>query len=820
DPINFTSAGAIDGVLERSGDTDLFRFTAQASGTANVTLARASGSTLALDAVVLSASNQPIGGITFSGSASSITSSTFNVVQGQQYYIVVRANGTVPVGATDTGGYSLSVSTNPVDDFLPTPGTSTPSGADFAGAAAITLAPSNGVGTINGTLVPTGDSDIFKFTTIQAGSVTVRVSTPLSVLNPRVVIFDSSQVQVFSANGNGDSASVTFTAAAGAQLYYVLVLADPSASGVNAVGGYTVTVNASVGGGGGGGGGGPDDYPNAGEWADAANIGLDTRTGYGQVTGNIAPAGDTDLFRFTVPGTGFIDLQLNTPTGGLVDGQLRIFNSAHTQVYFDAAGILGSTAAIKFNATAGEQYFVLVEPVGTATGSYTLRIQAQPVTHYLYFPEGFTGSTINEYVPMVNPNSYAIDVAVYARYETGSNPNTPIWTGTIPANSRGGITISTRDDPGADLVRAGVGYSLEIQSTGPMGATFSHYDFDTAVGESFTNQLSTVWTFAEANKDHNNFRDFLLFYNPGNTTANLNVTLYYQDGTTSTFSATVDSLRRNGVAFDTDTRVTRTGKFGVRIDSDQPIVASLTSYNLPRTGGDGVLGDPNGGNTVGVVTNVTSGGGAYSAISIVNTNSQPATVTITADYGRTDIPKLIRVYTIPANSQLNKNLAAVGLIPGQTAGITYSSNIPITFQALEYKYGDGDSTTSATDVARDYFFGDLFVNPSLAGIKYIEQLGLYNPGQVSIDITGTFLFNDGTTSTSTFHVNAGTFTFVSIDQQPAIIGHNGLAFFSLTLDSASPFIASITHYDLFLNGGWSALGAPIGLTNPLASVLS
>jgi hypothetical protein len=819
DPINFTSTGTIGGVIERTGDTDLFKFTAQATGTAHVNLAQEMGSTLALNAVVLDGTNTPIGGITFSGSASSITSNNFNVTSGQVYYIVVRA-GTPSGGTTDTGGYNLTVSTDPIDDYLPTPGTSTPSAGDFAGAANIPLAPSNGIGTQNGTLVPTGDTDLFKFTTIQAGTVTVRISTPLSVLNPSVIIFDSSHVQVFSAGGNGDSSQVSFTATAGSQQFFVLVLADPTATGINSVGGYTVTVSNPMSGGPGG-GPGPDDYPNAGEWADAAVIGLDTRTGFGSITGNIAPAGDTDLFQFTVPGNGFIDLQLNTPTGGLVDGQLRVFNSAHTQVFFDAAGNLGSTAAIRIpGAVAGDQYFVLVEPVGTAQGSYTLRVQATPVTNYLYFPEGFTGATIDEFLPMVNPNNFDVSVQVFARYETGANPNTPIYSGVIAAHTRGGITISTRSNPAADLVRAGVGYSLEVQSTGPIGATFSHYDFDSAVGEALTNRVSTVWTFAEANKDHNNFRDFLLFYNPGNTTANLNVSLYYQDGTVSTFAATVDSLRRGGINFDTDTRVTRTGKFGIRIDSDQPIVASVTSYNLPRSGGDGVLGDADGGNINGVVTNITSGGGAFSTISIVNTNSQPATVTITADYGRTDIPKLVRVYTVGPNSQFNKNLAAVGLIPGQTAGITYSSNIPVTFQALEYKYGDGDSTTTATSVARDYFFGDLFVNPALAGIKYIEQLGLYNPGQVAIDISATFVFNDGSTAPATFHVNPGTFAFVQIDQQAPIIGHNGLAFFSLLLDSASPYIASMTHYDLFLNGGWSALGAPLGLTNPLSSVLS
>ncbi len=824
DSVNFTSTGSATGVIERATDTDLFRFTAPAGGTGTITVARSGTplSTLALDFVILDANNTPLAGVTFTSGPNSLTAHLPSIIQGTQYYILVRPNATVPMGSTNTGAYTLTINTDPIDDYLPTPGTSTPGPSDFTGAANIPLNSVNGIGTLTGVLVPLTDSDLFKFTTLAAGPVTVRISTPSSTLNPRVVIYDSSHTQIFASNGNGDSASITFNAPAtngGINQFFVLVLADPTASGSTAVGGYTVTVSGTLPGGGGG-GGGPDDFPNAGEWADAANIGLDTRTGLGSISGIINPASDTDLFKFTVPGDGIVDLQLNTPSGGLVDGQLKVYNSSRVLVFQDSAGILGATAAIKFSALAGEQYYVLVEPVGSATGSYTLRVDAQPVTHFLFFPEGFAGSTINEYVPMVNPNNVAVDFQVFARYETGANDPTPIYTGSIAANSRGGITVSTRDNQAGSLVRIGVPYSLEIRSTGPLGATFSHYDFNSSVGESFTDRVSTTWTFAEANKDHNNFRDFLLFYNPGSVTANLIVTLYYQNGTTSSFAATVDGLRRGGINFDADPRVLTGGKFGVKVQSDQPIVSSITSYNLPRSGGDGLLGDADGGNTTGVVTNVSSGAGNVSSASIVNVGDQAAVVTITADYGRTDIPKLVRVYTVAAHSEFNKLLSDVGLIAGQTAGITYSSNVPVTFQVTEYKLGDGDTSTTATSAAREYFFGDLFVNPALAGIKYIEQLGLYNPSSVAVDITATFLYADGSTpATATYHVNANTFTFVQIDQQPAILGRPGPTAFSLVLAGATPFVAGMTHYDLFLNGGWSAIGAPIGLTNPLSTLV-
>lgn len=820
DQINFTSTGTATGGIELNTDNDLFRFTAPASGTGRVVLSRATGSTLALNLTILDSNNTPLAGVTFVTTANSITANLPSIAQGQQYYILVSLPTPIPGGSTDTGDYTLSVNTDPIDDFLPSPGTSTPAPTDFTGATNISLSSTNGVGSITGILVPTADSDLFRFDALAAGPATIRITTPQSNLNPRIIIFNASQVQIFDVNGNGDSAVVNFNALAAR--FYVLVLASTIATGANAVGSYSVTVTSSIPGGGGP-GPQPDDFPNAGEFNDAdarAVIGTDVRTGNGEITGVINTSGDTDLFRLNIAGSGLIDIQLSTPTGGLVDGQIKIFNSSRIQILSDAAGILGATAAVRFTATAGEFYYVLVEPVGAATGTYTLRAATQPLQHFLYFPEGFAGATIDEFVPIVNPNNFAVDYQVFARYEVGDNPDVPIFTGNIAANTRGGLTVTTRSNIAAALVRVGVPYSLEIRSTGPLGATFSHYDFSASIGEAFTNRVSATWTFAEVNKDRNAFRDFLLFYNPGNVAANLNITLYYQDGAQFTFNQTVDAKRRGGVNVDADGRVPRTGRFGVKIVSDQPIVSSLSSYNLSRSGGDGLLGDADGGSTRGVVTNVSSGAGVASNLSILNTNTNTAVVTIVADYARTDIPRVVRVVNVQPGRQFTLALSDLGLIPGQTAGISYSSNVGVTFSVFEYQRGDANFTTTATSAARQFFFGDLFINPASAGITYIEQLGLFNPSLVAVDISVRFLFADGSpTATTTVRVGAGSFAFVSIDQQPAILNRPNATAFSLVVDSATPFVASMTHYDLFLNGGWSALGSPIGLTTPLSTII-
>lgn len=357
-----------------------------------------------------------------------------------------------------------------------------------------------------------------------------------------------------------------------------------------------------------------------------------------------------------------------------------------------------------------------------------------------------------------------------------------------PSSPAGARRHRRRRQTGGSLVDRGRPYSLEIRSTGQIGTTFSHYDFNVSVGESFTDQTSTTWTFSQINKDANTFRDFLVFYNPGNTDANLDIELTYSDGTVSSVSPqTVRALRRGGVNVDADGRISKVGRFGIKNHLKPADRRGISTYNLSNGGGDGLLGDSDGGSKVGVIPNVSSGGGVTSSLSILtNTNSTPVTITVTASYSRVDLPDLVRVITVPANRQFSQSLATLGLINGQTAGLRYTASTAVTASVIEYQNGDGDATAAATKAARQWIFGDLLVNPDFAGIAYIERLGLYNPEPPGVDITLTYLFTDSTTATQTISLAAGDFGFVQIDQQTPILSRPGPTGFSLSVTRTRP----------------------------------
>lgn len=814
DAINLTAAGSVNGTIERTDDKDLFRFIAPTNGEVSVTVSRRNSSTLKIGVTLLSAANAGLpSGVSYSFGANGTVTVRFNqLVQGTEYFILVEPD--VPgAGETQTGEYFVAINTNTIDDF--------PNAGQFNLAQNIPLSGADNSGSLNGIVVPTTDSDLFKFTTLVNGTATIRVTTPGSGFSPRVLIFNAALAQTQAVNGNGDTASVSFSVSSG-QLYYILVLANTGATGSAVTGDYNVAVTNTI-----SGIGGPDDFPNQGEWNDAFNIALDANTGRGSVNGVVNSTTDTDLFTFTTAGAGPVDIQLSVPAGSALDGTIEIYDSSRTLIFSDAVGIGGSTAAISFNAAAGTQFFILVRPAGGSTGAYTLRVASVPLTSIVYYPEGFRGNNIDEFINVVNSNNFPVTYQIFARYELGDNPNTPLLingqsTLTVPANTRTGVKLSGRGDVSLNIVRPGVGYAVEIRSSAPLGASFSHFDFGATVGENFTDTTSTTWTFAQVNKDAANYRDFLLFYNPGNATGTVTVEYFYADGTTGSFSNTLEGLRRGGLNINNEGRLPRTGSFGVRVTSTVPIVASLTSYNLPRNGGDGQLGEPSSGGTRGALPGIRNDAGVFGSFAFVNTNSTTATINLVASYSRIDLPQVVRTITVAPHASFTADFASLGLIPGQNAGFAYSSNVAVTFSAFEYQLGDANFTATASSAARAFLFSDLTLDPTQAGTNYIQRLSLYNPTANAITVAGTLIFTNGTTSAVSISVPAQDFAFLQLDQQPAILSRAGagLVSYGLQLTATQPFVSSVLSYDLLLAGGFSSLGQPIGLTTPLSSIVT
>jgi hypothetical protein len=826
-----TGVGDSEGELEESGDTDLFQFTAPAGGPLTIDIGAIEGSTLRPRIRVFDINEQPVldinTGLDFDDGDDTLLSAatfSFDVVRNQTYYILVEglAGG---ANTTDAGQYTVALLGPTVDDHANI--------TEFSLATPIGLNVLTGEGLSAGVIGILNDTDLFYFTTFEAGDHGVTITTPGSGLAPRIRVFDGSEAMLIDVTDGGGQdedgladGAVTFTvnAAAGSERYYILVSAGV---GGDDTGSYSVAIDGQA----------PDepppdgsdDHPDAGEFDLADGIVLSTLTGDGSAIGTIENEGDTDLFVFSSLAAGAAFVQIITPGGTLLDAGVRIYGPDRALILSDTEGVPGANANAVFTTGGASQlYYVEVDGLGAGVGSYTVRVNTQPEVNYLYFPEGFANANIREYVSIANPNGTAATYTVTLYYEDPSLEPVVLQSNVVlDAGSRGGLTLSAGGEDGLmDGIVADTPYSLVITSDLPLGANFSHYDFGQALGDSFTERTSSTWTFARAERLSGFVDDFITFFNPNDNAVTVTLTAYTDAGL-FTLQQTVEANRRGGWNLDAETSLPL-GAFGLRLTSAPAsggdphigIVAALSHYNAVDGEGDLSLGDPDGGTNAGIIPSLTYSPDSNPQITFFNPSNAQISVTIRGTYINAALPTFNRILTVGARDSITLEGADIGLVSAQPIGLRYTSTGDVTVLARQSTTDDSDATQASTQAASSWYFGDAFINADSAGVTYLETLNFFNPDAAStLPITVSLFFNDGTSASTVVNVGADGFADLALHELSAILNRGGLNFFSIQVTAARPFVTSFTHYDLFLGGGWTATGAPLGLLNPIDSII-
>lgn len=846
-----TGQGGDSGVIEIPVDSDIFAFTAPATGPATITVARPESSLLRMQVDVLTANGTLVASDIAEDLATGDTSAvvTFTADRGVVYYVVVRAFndvGTPNVETETTGAYTIAVDAQPVDDL--------PNAGEFALAnatAVITFNPTTGEGIrdaqIGDASVPSfiNDTDLMTFVASVAGNFSVSV-TPLTTgvngFAARVRIIAADQVTVLqdisSPTRNSVVTTTTFTATLG-QRFYILV--DSSETIPNTIGAYQVLVDGPGGGSGGGGGTDPAvvDLPNA------PTINLDPRTGDATVNDTIEVVNDRDAFQFTTLAAGRVFVQITTPFGSLLNASIQILNAANEEpvsgVVFDADGIPGATASTAFNATAGTTYWVIIDGLGDTTGSYTITVNSMPFVNRLVFPEGFTNDVIREFVSIVNPNPVTATYTLYLRYENSALPETVVASATIGPNARGGVTISDGLNYRTPGVVADAPYSIVLESDIPLGATLAHYDFGTAIGDSLTEEVSASWTFASVQRNPGEVLDFITFYNANNFGIDVTITAYANGQAPVSLTRAFGANRRGGFSIN-DIANFPTGTFAVVLSS-QPsslanapqfvgVVASISHYETSTGTGFALLGQASS-SREGAISNLSVATGLTSTITLFNPNSTPATVQLAGTYARQNLPDFGRTVQVPARSTVTLTGAQLGLVADQPAAITYTSDLPINASTSQTQRGDADSTRPLTSAGTRYFFGDAYIQRDKAGTEYFETLYFYNPTDRATTVTISLLFFNGVAANvpandPTFPLRNRTFTvdlpakaarLINLHERAEILQRPTVDnWFAIDAEANVPFVMTMTHYDLFLGGGWANDGVPLGIVTPLSLI--
>lgn len=463
--------------------------------------------------------------------------------------------------------------------------------------------------------------------------------------------------------------------------------------------------------------------------------------------------------------------------------------------------------------------------------------------HTVYSAEGFTGATINEFVPMVNPNNVDVHYEIRVRYEQGDGfygylRDDLVTRGVIAANSRGGVTISTRNNWGAAEVIAGRGYAIEVVSTLPIGANFSHYDYGIATGESFVGTLDTTWFIGDVEKAEG-IHDFLLWYNASPESATVTLTFTPDSGVPlAPITFSTEAFRRGGVNIGQHADIPA-GLYSVTIQSTTPLIASVSHYEddelFEDREGWGAVGQSGAPSTVGIVPIAYERGGEIRAdgddVGFVFFNP-----------GATSAEVSIEFYEPGSTTPLLTNSAVATVAPGGRQRLLINSdNLPDVptliavirsteavfssqwYKRIEDSYAAGVAVTAGTT----FHFAEGFIDPSRTGANALqESLTIFNPMGTAFGVadqaaalTITFRFIDGTSISIERSVGGGTGLNLQLSLLPELIeeaNEREHYFYSMEVSSDVPIIAQFMHTDAMLGlsigagGGFSSYGTTTG----------
>lgn len=453
----------------------------------------------------------------------------------------------------------------------------------------------------------------------------------------------------------------------------------------------------------------------------------------------------------------------------------------------------------------------------------------------IYSPEGFASDQINEFVPIANPNNQPAQYELWARYETGERDQL-IATGTIAANSRGGVTVSDSRNPGATVVRKNTPYALELRSSLPVTATLSHYDFDSAIGESFTNTTSLQWTFGDVQKNAAAIRDFLLVYNPSDLNTTVTLTVYGDAGIAHTETRLIEARRRGGWSVQ-DIATLAAGDYGVRITSDQFVVAFQSRYQLQTGRGWGAIGTPNGSAADGVVTsaaysdnfynvNGDQGGPRFAAdatLGILNTNASPTlgVVTLTFQFDTPNFSTTTRTVVARANGHTLVSLRDFNLPQNVNFSVVYRSNVPVTVTVGRYQGMDGTGHNGSNVAATEWTLGEGYMSRDRGGNAVRESLHIYNPtGIESLRARIEILGIDGSVLTVDRFLTLGTISVVDLHEIGELRERAADQWFGIRVTAVQPIVVSFEHWDSGNGGGFATMLLAGGFILPFRDALA
>lgn len=440
----------------------------------------------------------------------------------------------------------------------------------------------------------------------------------------------------------------------------------------------------------------------------------------------------------------------------------------------------------------------------TASGSSDPALRIADPWKRLFMPEGYRNiNTVDEHIPLVNPNDFDVPYQIIAHYETGERDQV-VFSGVLAAHSRGGHTLSLRGNSTISNVRPNTPYAIEVISRGTIGAmlvrsdTFGNRNTQSVVmGESFTSQTNSGRIVPGLSAQS---LDFLLMFNPGISTLDLTIDFIDAGQIIATTHRTIEPFRRSGVAvFEVPQLAGRTN-FTASINANGQLVTSFSRHEPQQSRGQLSLGSTFT-NNLGTI-DLTRNQSAQLLLTNVDLVPTITTLQFVTDTTQFDVP-----INLPGLSSQTLDIRA--LVPTGTRFVSIrSSNIGnIATRVIGTDSLSNDAWSFAPQsAATRWLFADNYLDPARLGTSSLESLQLSNTTNTAATVTIKFLQPSGDTITIQRTLEPRAATTLNLHELPELTTHPNLNWFSTVIESTQLITASLQHTDLTFGGTWASAG--------------
>ncbi|MBN1544934.1 hypothetical protein JW898_05750 [Candidatus Woesearchaeota archaeon] len=404
--------------------------------------------------------------------------------------------------------------------------------------------------------------------------------------------------------------------------------------------------------------------------------------------------------------------------------------------------------------------------------------------HKYYIAGAYTNQEATALLNILNPGDTPADVQVRIFYEKNDSGGFRL---TVPAHSTSSTDLSERMTSN---------FGLEMTSERPLAADSVQYDTTYSGGFATLAALKPdyVWHFAEGYSS-GMVKTYLYILNPGTREANIGVTLYYDTGEKKTFNLNVPAQKHLRV--DLKERTMPEKRFGMKVTSTVPVVASAGNFNKKFSGGSGGTG------TVLLAKRWIFPDGYTSTeatefINVLNPSFGVAHITVTLHYDDGTARSFDETVPAQAKKMILLNNYAQEM---KWFSTTVDSDVNIAVENTHYdsSYSAGHGGIGATSGATEQHF----VN-SIADSKSKSHLAVYNPSDKEAMLDITFYYADGTVKQ--LQERAPALMRSTIDLNKRVI--EGVQF-GMQLRSTEPVVARQVTYNQKQSSGYSQFGMVI-----------